>query len=197
MPSISGSKKRRGRLTAGSGATIGLRLYPELDARLEKWIGTRPEPRPSRPEAIRSILAEALDKPITTESIAVDKILGSKVRNDGNGALVGLTSGDKEYVFALLPEHLTSLALTALKAKTVCDAQTAATRQLEFVHAFPCERWEIRLSADGKSMMLGFLVAGGAWIRLQVPSQTAGPMRDTLETIKMHLSTATGVTVRN
>ena len=194
---MSGSRKRRGRPTTGSGTAIGLRLNSELDDRLEEWICARPEPRPSRPEAIRSILAEALDKPVTAESIAVDKILGSKVRNDGNGALIGLTSGDKEYVFALLPEHLTSLALTALKAKTACDAQTAAARPLDFVHAFPCERWEIRLSADGKSVMLGFLVVGGAWIRLQVPSQTAGPMRDTLETIKLHLSSATGGTVRN
>ena len=33
-----------------------------LDA-LDAWIGAQPEPRPSRPEAIRRLLAEALGKP--------------------------------------------------------------------------------------------------------------------------------------
>src|SRR2546425_245504 len=105
MSSMSNSRKQPGRLTGGN-AAIGLRLRPELEARLEKWIATRPGSRLSRPEAIRRILAEALDKPVANKSISVDKILGSKVREDGNGALVGLTSGDNEYVFALSPEHL-------------------------------------------------------------------------------------------
>ncbi len=35
----------------------------ETIASLDAWIATQPEPRPSRPEAIRRLLAEALGKP--------------------------------------------------------------------------------------------------------------------------------------
>lgn len=44
----------------GIGPNIGLRLYPELDAALDAWIAKQPDPKPSRPEAIRRILREAL-----------------------------------------------------------------------------------------------------------------------------------------
>jgi hypothetical protein len=58
---IAGTEKRnRGRPKTGIGPNIGLRLYPELDAALDAWIAKQPEPRPSRPEAIRRILREAL-----------------------------------------------------------------------------------------------------------------------------------------
>jgi hypothetical protein len=60
MSSISDNKKKRGRPSTGIGAPVGLRLYPELDALLDSWIAAQPEPRPSRPEAIRRILAQAL-----------------------------------------------------------------------------------------------------------------------------------------
>jgi hypothetical protein len=58
---IAGSEKRgRGRPRTGIGPNIGLRLYPELEAALDAWIAEQPEPRPSRPEAIRRILRLAL-----------------------------------------------------------------------------------------------------------------------------------------
>lgn len=58
---ISGTEKRsRGRPKTGIGPNIGLRLYPELDAALDAWIAKQPDPKPSRPEAIRRILREAL-----------------------------------------------------------------------------------------------------------------------------------------
>jgi len=60
MASIADSSKKRGRPTTGIGKAIGLRLYPDLEARLDAWIARQPEPRPSRPEAIRRILAEHL-----------------------------------------------------------------------------------------------------------------------------------------
>jgi hypothetical protein len=37
-----------------------LRLYPELEAALDAWIAEQPEPKPSRPEAIRLILKNSL-----------------------------------------------------------------------------------------------------------------------------------------
>jgi hypothetical protein len=58
---IAGTEKRtRGRPKTGIGPNIGLRLYPELDAALDAWIAKQPDPKPSRPEAIRRILGEVL-----------------------------------------------------------------------------------------------------------------------------------------
>lgn len=58
---IAGTEKRsRGRPKTGIGPNIGLRLYPELEAALDAWIAEQPEPKPSRPEAIRRILRTAL-----------------------------------------------------------------------------------------------------------------------------------------
>jgi hypothetical protein len=41
-----------------------------LDA-LDAWIAAQPEPRPSRPEAIRRLLGEALGKPADVKSPAL------------------------------------------------------------------------------------------------------------------------------
>lgn len=58
--SIADSRKPRGRPPTGIGKAIGLRLYPELEASLDAWIEAQPDPKPSRPEAIREALAEHL-----------------------------------------------------------------------------------------------------------------------------------------
>ena len=42
------------------GMAISLRLPESLGAALDGWIRSQPEPRPSRPEAILGILAQAL-----------------------------------------------------------------------------------------------------------------------------------------
>jgi Arc/MetJ-type ribon-helix-helix transcriptional regulator len=39
---------------------IDLRLSEDLSRRIDAWITAQPEPRPSRPDAIRRLLAEAL-----------------------------------------------------------------------------------------------------------------------------------------
>src|SRR3954463_5198428 len=55
--SISGSGKRsRGRPRVDA-ASIHLRLPPDQLAALDKFIAKHPEPRPSRPEAIRRMVA--------------------------------------------------------------------------------------------------------------------------------------------
>ena len=54
-------KRGRGRPETGIGPNIGLRLYPDLDAELERWIAAQPEPKPSKPEAIRQLLRQALN----------------------------------------------------------------------------------------------------------------------------------------
>ncbi len=49
-----------GRPKTGIGRTIGLRLYPDIEAALDAWISEQPDPKPSRPEAIRRILRATL-----------------------------------------------------------------------------------------------------------------------------------------
>jgi hypothetical protein len=60
MSSIPDSEKKRGRPKTGIGPAMGLRLYPDLEARLDAWIAKQSEPGLSRPEAIRRILDKAL-----------------------------------------------------------------------------------------------------------------------------------------
>jgi hypothetical protein len=60
MPSIADTKKRRGRPKTGIGPHVGLRLYPELEKRLDAWISKQGEADLGRPEAIRRLLDQAL-----------------------------------------------------------------------------------------------------------------------------------------
>ena len=61
MRSIPANEKRgRGRPKTGIGKVIGLRLYAEQEAKLDAWIEAQPEPKPSKPEAIRRLLGDAL-----------------------------------------------------------------------------------------------------------------------------------------
>jgi len=53
--------KKRGRPTAtGMGQLIGVRLVDDRLAALDAWIALQLEPRPSRPEAIRRLVDQAL-----------------------------------------------------------------------------------------------------------------------------------------
>jgi hypothetical protein len=60
ISSIADNKKKRGRPPTGIGPAVGLRLYPDLEARLDAWIAKQSEPDLGRPEAIRRILDQAL-----------------------------------------------------------------------------------------------------------------------------------------
>ena len=53
-------KRGRGRPRTGIGPPVGLRLHADLEARLDRWIKEQPEPRPTKPEAIRRLLDRAL-----------------------------------------------------------------------------------------------------------------------------------------
>jgi hypothetical protein len=60
--SISDNKKSRGRpITTGTGQMIGVRLQHDQLAALDAWIAGQ-EPSPTRPEAIRHILAAFLSQ---------------------------------------------------------------------------------------------------------------------------------------
>jgi hypothetical protein len=50
---------------------VHIRLTRPALATLDAWIASQPEPRPSRPEAIRRLLAGALGKPTAVESPAL------------------------------------------------------------------------------------------------------------------------------
>ena len=55
------TKKRRGRpVTTGKGTLIGVRLHSRHLKALDAWIAKQ-KPAVTRPEAIRALLAEALD----------------------------------------------------------------------------------------------------------------------------------------
>ena len=55
-------KKKLGRPAIGKGLQFNAMLRPEMAAAIDAWIAAQPEPRPSRPEAIRRLLAEALSR---------------------------------------------------------------------------------------------------------------------------------------
>lgn len=39
---------------------IGIRMLPDLLAALDAWIGNQPDPKPTRPEAARRLIWQAL-----------------------------------------------------------------------------------------------------------------------------------------
>ena len=49
----------------------GSRLPENLGTRIDAWIARQPEPRPSRTEAVRRLLDEALGKPVETPRPAI------------------------------------------------------------------------------------------------------------------------------
>jgi hypothetical protein len=71
MRSITDSKKKNAKPTRGRpvgsrttfiGKSIGLRLYPDLETRIDEWIEHQAPARLSKPEAIRRLLELALGK---------------------------------------------------------------------------------------------------------------------------------------
>jgi hypothetical protein len=54
-----------GSRTSFIGEAMGLRLYPDIEAKLDAWIAEQGEPGLGRPEAIRRLLVQALTAPST------------------------------------------------------------------------------------------------------------------------------------
>jgi hypothetical protein len=57
--SITGTRKSRGRPRINA-TQVAVRIPPGDLARLDAWIAAQPEPKPSRPEAIRRLVEKAL-----------------------------------------------------------------------------------------------------------------------------------------
>jgi metal-responsive CopG/Arc/MetJ family transcriptional regulator len=53
------TQKRRGPAPTGKGTLIGVRLQPDLLARLDRWASGQDD-KPSRPEAIRKLIEAGL-----------------------------------------------------------------------------------------------------------------------------------------
>jgi hypothetical protein len=66
-------KNRRGRPAIGKGVQLNAMIRPEQAAALDAWIAIQPDPKPSRPEAIRRLLEVGLksqalpDRPSTAD----------------------------------------------------------------------------------------------------------------------------------
>ncbi|PZO73959.1 MAG: hypothetical protein DI632_13990 [Sphingomonas hengshuiensis] len=53
--------KSRGRPATGKGQPVTVRLKPNQLAALDRWIEAQPEPRPTRPEALRRLAELTLE----------------------------------------------------------------------------------------------------------------------------------------
>jgi hypothetical protein len=53
-------RRKRGPKPTGKGLLIGVRLLPDPLAQLDAWIAAQPDPKPSRPEAIRQLVEKGL-----------------------------------------------------------------------------------------------------------------------------------------
>jgi len=54
------SKKRRGPAPTGKGTPVMVRLQPDMLSEVDAFIERQPDPKPSRPEAVRRLAAEGL-----------------------------------------------------------------------------------------------------------------------------------------
>lgn len=54
------TKKSRGRPATGIGTPVQVRLQPDLLSDLDAFIDSEPDPKPSRPDAIRRLLHDEL-----------------------------------------------------------------------------------------------------------------------------------------
>jgi len=131
------------------------------------------------------------------QEIPVERILGFKISSDGQSVVIGLANGSAEHTFSFSADLLTVLGLTALKAKTELEKKAAELNQSNKTQAFPVDKWEIRKSDDGNSLLFGFRHVSGAWIRLQAPRKIATPMRETLEVVEGRAPTSSASGSRN
>ena len=53
--------RKQGRPATGRGTLIGVRLQLSNLSTLDSWISGQPDPKPSRPEAIRRLVEKALE----------------------------------------------------------------------------------------------------------------------------------------
>jgi Arc/MetJ-type ribon-helix-helix transcriptional regulator len=62
-----------------------VRLSEDLSRRIDAWIAAQPEPRPSRSEAVRRMLSQALGKSADVKSPALPPVSDAFLRALGHG----------------------------------------------------------------------------------------------------------------
>jgi hypothetical protein len=75
MSTEAGKKSGRAR-SANDGEEVRARIERSLLVKLDAWIAEQPQPHPSRSEAVRRILAQAL-APVGSESIPIEELNAS------------------------------------------------------------------------------------------------------------------------
>ena len=78
------AKKRRGPAPTGKGQQVVVRFQPDALAQLDAWIALTAEPKPSRPEAVRRLVAERLGEAKPTAATNAEQI---KAQEEKIGAL--------------------------------------------------------------------------------------------------------------
>jgi Arc/MetJ-type ribon-helix-helix transcriptional regulator len=66
-------KKKRGPPATGKTPIAALRLPETMSLQIDAWIAAQPEPRPSRSEAIRRLLAKALSREAAARPAIADE----------------------------------------------------------------------------------------------------------------------------
>ena len=69
----------------GIGQLVGVRLQPDILVPLDEWIARQPDPKPSRPEAVRRFLERSLAR------------TGSKAANDARSTLPHEVTGKDRF----------------------------------------------------------------------------------------------------
>jgi hypothetical protein len=72
-------KKKRGPPATGKTPLVALRIPALLSADLDAWIGAQAEPTPSRSEAIRQLLTEAIARSKVADSLHSDASLDRQI----------------------------------------------------------------------------------------------------------------------
>jgi hypothetical protein len=105
--------KKRGRPATGLGQMIGVRLQPPSLDTLDAWIGSQPDPKPTRPEAIRRLLERALgdERPERTIEQKISSAKDRIARNPDKG------EPSPEQGMATLRRGLAETKLRSLKAR--------------------------------------------------------------------------------
>ncbi len=73
-------QKKRGPPATGKGESTNVRLLPHLQAAMDAWIAARPDPKPTRPEAIRHMIALATGLPLEATPTIDEKIAETKLK---------------------------------------------------------------------------------------------------------------------
>ena len=90
VSSITDTRKSRGRPRVNA-TQLAVRVPPDDLAKLDAWIAAQPEPRPSRPEALRRLASEALTRPVE--------------RQHQSDASLDRQIAEQETAIAEIPEH--------------------------------------------------------------------------------------------